>query len=111
MKSHLNLVQLDGYKYYDTEKQKQRSLKKQKARGVWLCCLNNTTHIFITLFHSGVFLQHLNNIIKIILPNGLQYNVDRTKQRCKFMAYNTRSSHQPGYAHQYNTNGGQKGHR
>ena len=34
-------------------------------------CLNNTTHIFTTLFHSHVFPQHLKNVIRTTLPNGL----------------------------------------
>ena len=45
------------------------------SKGVWLCCLNNnfsylnnTTQISITFFHSHIFSQHLNNVIKTILP-------------------------------------------
>ena len=44
---------------------------------VWYSCLNNsfhcsnnTTRIFISLFHSHVFLQNLNNVTKTTLPNG-----------------------------------------
>ena len=46
------------------------------------CCLNNTTRIYIIFFHSHVFSQYLNNVIKITLPNG-PYGFESTKKKKK----------------------------
>ena len=44
------------------------------------CYLNNTTRIYIIFFHSHVFSQYLNNVIKITLPNG-PYDFESTKKK------------------------------
>ena len=57
-------------------------------RYVWLCCLNNNFCCLnnITFFYPRIFPQHLNNVTKIILPNG-PYLAPMTFQERAFLVY------------------------